>query len=316
MRCAGIGCVLSLVAFLPPVQAQIKFYLKLEVDPGSRLVRLGGEVPIKGSFPTVEYFEQITGEILGQTRSTVLREGPAGERQPSRTEIFYLDSGGLLVSREKYQEIFKVSGAALVAESLYQYPGLQYGVGSIGFGVGVDNGPIRHEVPKTIDKLPLSAQPLNSITVIRISELRGIDVAAVATYNEAGELFSVVVRPLKPNEHVPPPAKPQTVDEVIQEAIRQFGFPVSFSVSQFQLEPTPLYELSESVSPLTVINFHYARNRWVQQYVFHDPATTQSKFDVRFLEFRFTAQDDDLRLFDQSLAWNPATDQRMSFARK
>jgi hypothetical protein len=179
--------------------------------------------------------------------------------------------------------------------------------------VTVDSGSIRHEVPQIIDELPLSAQPLNSISVIRVSTLRGIAVAAVAIYNAAGELFGVRVDPLRPTERVHAPAKPQTVDEAIQEAIQQFEFPLSLSAEGFQLKPTPLYEGSGGPSPLTVISFHYARNRWVQQYIFHESSTTQSKFDVRFLEFRYTAQDEDLRLADESLAWNLAGNQRMCF---
>jgi len=289
----------------------------MEIDQGTRIVRLSGEVPIRRGVPTVEHFRQFTQEFRQRIRSSVDRMIPIGDGQPGAfAELFYLNEDGILVGRRKFQEVFSGSLGVLIAESSYQYPGLEYGVGSIGFSLRVEKSSIRREVPKIIDELPSSATPLTSITVIRISKLQGIDLAAVATYSDRGELFNVAVDPLKPGDYMPRPATPQTVDQVIQESIRQFGFPLAFAVHEFQKQPTPLYQRNDSPCPLTVVSFHYARNRWVQQYVFHDTSETPSKYDMRFLEFRNTPQDDDLRFFDQALKWTPAGDERMYFPKK
>jgi hypothetical protein len=320
MRCAGTVRVLLLVALLPPLPGQMRTYLKMEIDPGTRIVRLSGEVPISRGVPTVEHFQQFTQEFRQRIRTSVDRMVPIGEGQPSAfAELFYVNEDGSLAGRRTFQEVFRDSLGVFVAESFYQYPGypgLGYGVGLIGFSLRAENSSIRREVPKIIDQLPLSATPLTSITVIRISKLQGIDLAAVATYSDQGELFSVSVDPLKPGDHVPQPTKRQTVNEVIQESIHQFGFPLTFTVDGFQKQPIPLYQRSDSPCPLTVVSFHYARNRWVQQYVFHDASGTPSKYDMRFLEFRNTPQDDDLRFFDQALKWTPAGDQRMYFPKR
>lgn len=132
---------------------------------------------------------------------------------------------------------------------------------------------MRREVPKLIDELPLSAEPLNGITIIRVSNLQGVDLAAVATYSERGELFNVAVDSLKSGIYPPRPAKPQTMDEVTQESIRQFGFPLTFAVDEFRKKPTPLYQGTDRPVPLTVVSLHYARNRWVEQHIFHEGST-------------------------------------------
>jgi hypothetical protein len=137
--------------------------------------------------------------------------------------------------------------------------------------------------------------------------------AGVATYTERGELFNIAVDPLTPGDYLPHPAKPQTVDEAIKESIGQFGFPLTFAVDQFRKKPTPLYQRTDRPVPLTVVSLHYARNRWVEQHIFHD---VSAEYEKRFLEFRYTAQDNDLRFFDQDLTWAPATDQRMFFGKK
>jgi hypothetical protein len=187
----------------------------MEIDPGNRVARLSDEVP-KGS-PSVEYFQQFMQQFRQQTRSSVDRVIPIGNRQPDlRAEAFYLNPDGIVSQRRKFQELFRASGTPLVAESSYQYPEPGYGDGSIGFSISAERTSIRRELPKAVDELPLSAQPLNVITVIRISKSRGIDVASIATYSATGELFNVAVDPLKAGSYLPPSAKPQTVDEVIQ----------------------------------------------------------------------------------------------------
>ena len=317
MRCACAVCLLSVVVFLPPLPGQTRAYLKMEIDPGSRILRLSDEVPIRRGYPSVEHFQEvIQGSPMG-TRAFVDRVAPMRDGQPSgRTEVFYSNEDGVLVARRKFQEVFSGPLGVLVAESSYVYPGAEYGTGSIGFSVRVDNSSIRREVPKIIEALPWSATPLNSVTIIRIAKWQGIDLAAVATYSERGELFNVAIDTLKSGDNMSKPAKSQTFDEAIQESIRQFGFPLSFGVDEFQREPTPLYGRSDGPAPLTIISFHYARNRWVQQYIFHGSTETPSKYEARFLEFRQTPQDDDLTPFDQSLAWGPANDQRRSFSKK
>jgi hypothetical protein len=201
----------------------------------------------------------------------VNRVASLGDGQSSeRTEIFSSNEDGVLVQRRKFQEVFTGPFGVLVAESSYFYSGAEYGSGSIGFSVGVDNSSIRREAPKIIGSLPWYATPLNSITIIRIAKWQGIDLAAVAMYSERGELFNVAIDTLKSGDNLPKPAKSQTFDGVIQESIREFGFPLSIGVDEFQKEPTPLYGRSDGAAPLTIISFHYARNRWMQQYVFHE----------------------------------------------
>jgi hypothetical protein len=286
----------------------------MEIDPGSRITRLSDEVP-NGS-PTVECFQQFMQQFQQQTRSFVERVIPVGERKPGlRPEAFYLNADGIVSQRRKFQELFSVEGTPLVAESSYQYPEPGYGDGSIGFSVRAETTSIRRELPKTIDQLPLSAQPLDVITIMRISKFRRIDVAAIATYSATGELFNVVVDPTKAGSYFPSSAKPQTLDDAVQESINQFGFPLTFVVDEFQAKPTPLYERSDKPAALTVVGFHYARNRWVQQYVF-DLSGAQSKPQMRVLEFRYSAQDDSLRFFDKTLMFLPAGDQRMFFPKK
>jgi hypothetical protein len=316
MRCAAPIRFLVLVALLPSLQGEMKTYLKMEIDPGSRVVRLFDEHPISGGVPTVEYFEQFLQQFRGQIRSSVDRVIPGkGHQLASRAEAFYIDPDGTLTSRRRFQEVFSIAGTSLVAESSYQYLGPVYAVPSISFAVRVDGASIRSEQPKIVDELPDSAKPLNGLTVIRISKLRGVDVAAIATYTEGGELFNVAVDPLKSGVYLPQPAKPQTMDDVIQESIYEFGFPVKLAVDAFQRKPTPVYQRSDTPAPLTVVSFHYARNHWVQQYIF-DPSGTGTGPSSRLLEFPYTAEDESLRFFDQALAWRPANDQRTFFPKK
>ena len=309
MRYATTVC-LVIVVFHPPLLGQIKTYLRMEIDPGSRVARLSDETTKTPA--AVEYFQQFIQEFRGRVRSSVERVLPVGDKQPViRAESFDLNSDGIVSGRRKFQELFSTSGTPLVFETLYQYRELGYGGGAIGFEVRAMPS-MRREPPKSIDELPAAARPLDAITVIRISQLRGIDVAAIATYNEKGELFSVVVDPLKSTDRLAPSAQTQTVDDVIQESLQHFRFPLRLSVGEFQTKPTPLYGRSDVVAPFTIVNLHYARNRWVQQYVF-DPSISGSPDKLRILEFRYTPQDEDLRFFDKTLPWQPAADQRMYF---
>ncbi len=313
MRCAAAVAHI-LVVLLPPLHGQIRTYVKMEIDPGSRVARFSDEVP--EGLPTVEYFQQSIQQFRQQTRSTVDRVIPIGNLQPDlRTEVFYLNQDRVVSQRRKFQELFSASGTPLVAESTYQYLEPGYGDGSIGFSVRAETTSIRREPPKTVEDLPLSAKPLNVVTVIRIAKFHGIDTAAIATHNQTGELFSVTVDPLKADVYLPPSGKAQTVDDVIRESINQFGFPLKFVVDEFQTKPTPLYERTDSPAPLTVVSFHYARNRWVRQYIF-DPSRGRSKHEMRILEFRYSAQDESLGFFDDTLVFGPRADERMHFVKK
>jgi hypothetical protein len=82
-----------------------------------------------------------------------------------------------------------------------------------------------------------------------------------------------------------------------------FGFPASFSIAAYQANPTWQSPLGTLLSYLTVVNFHYNRNRWVRQDVFVDGDTEPGKHQTRFLEYQLTAQDSMLETADRTLPW-------------
>jgi hypothetical protein len=179
MTCARAIRVGILLALLQALPGQMRSYLKMEVDPGNGIVRLSDEVPITRGSPNLEFFQQVTQQFRQRIRSFVYRMAPIGGGQSNAlTEAFDVNEDGILVGRRKFQEIFRGSFGVLLAESSYQYPGPEYGVGSIGFSLRAGRSSIHGEVPRIIEELPSSATPLHSITVIRISKLEGVDLAA------------------------------------------------------------------------------------------------------------------------------------------
>jgi hypothetical protein len=284
----------------------------MQIDPGSRMVRLLDEVSIARGSPASEHFVVAHGNI-----DRVVPTRP--NNTASHPEYFHVNRNSVLLDRSKRQEILSGAFGAIVAQTDYLYEseyGPGYGAPSIRMGVGTEKSSIQRERPNVIGALPSSATPLQMISVIRFSTMEGIDLVAVATYGAEGELFAVRVDALKQGQYPPQPAKPITVDEDIQNSIRQFGFPLRFSITEFRRIPTALYERNDGPSPLTVISFRYAWSRWVHQYNFRDPFGAPAKYDTRTLEFRFTAPDEVLQFLDQTLPWKSWGDQRMFFPKK
>lgn len=303
--------VLLLFALLSPLRAQMNAYMRMGIEPGSRVVSLSNEVSILRSPPKEEYFQR------GPSWN-IERVVPALEKRATHPEYFHVSRDGVLFERSKYQEVFANDLATIVAQTRYHYEseyGPEYGA-SITLDVRADKSTIRREPSNVIGGLPSTATPLHMISVIRLSTLEGIDLAAVATYDAAGELFSVAVDALKQGEAPPRRAKIRTIDEDIQESIRQFGFPLRFAIDEFRRSPMPLYERTDGPSPLTVVSLHYELNRYVQQYIFPDSLGGPAKYQTRTLEFRSTEQDEALRSSDQTLPWKSALDQRMFFPKK
>lgn len=120
MTSAGAFRFGVLLALLQPLPAQTRAYLKMEVDPGNRIVRLSEDVPTTGGSRNVEYFEQNIQEFRQRLRSFVSRYVPIGDGQPNAfTEYFYVNEDGILAGRQKLQEVFRGPFGVLVAESSY-----------------------------------------------------------------------------------------------------------------------------------------------------------------------------------------------------
>jgi hypothetical protein len=165
---------------------------------------------------------------------------------------------------------------------------------------------VKAEVPRIISDPPSPTAQLNSITVARILRSEAQDLVAVGIYNSNGELLSVVVDAFTSGKGgpVPRPTTVKTMDDVINYDIQTFGFPVRFFVDEYRRIPNALYLRADGASPFTVISFHYERNRWVEQYVFEDSGRNPTEYHTRHLEFRFTDQDEALRLADRTLPWS------------
>lgn len=244
-------------------------------------MRLLNEVTILRGFPVEEHF------VVGPDWN-IDRVVPTGlKNKVSHPEYFHISNGSVLLDRSKRLEIFSDSSTPIVAQVDFRYEselGSGWGTPSFVMGVRAEKSGSQREKPKILEGLPSSASPLQMLSVIRLSKIAGVEVAAVASYSADGELFCVVVDALKDGGYSPHFGK--TVDEDIQNSISEFGFPLTFSIDEFRRTPTALYERKDGTSPLTVINLHYARSRWVEQYVFRDSLGAPDIYASRILEFR------------------------------
>jgi hypothetical protein len=276
-------------------------YLRVSINPWSRIVSLSNEVSTREGFPKEQYFQRFQSWRIE-------RAIPTGSGKPAaRIEYFHVGKNDVLLERFKHQELFSNDLGTIVAETRLQYEseyGPGYGAPCVTIDVRADTSGILRERPTLIADLPRSAEPLHMITVVRFSNLQRRDIAAVGTYSAGGELVGVAEDILKPGQY-PSPTKPMTMDEATENSIRQFGFPLRFSVDEFRKAPTALYERDAGPTTLTIISFHFARNRWIQQYVFADSLASSTHYERRVLEFRSTPEDEALRLLDEALPWKP-----------
>ena len=124
--------ILLPLAVLPLLPAQVRFYRTMEIDPGSLVLRFSNEFPLRAGFPTEEYFQH--------SGIHVEHVVPLGRNQPvSHPDFSYVSRDLVLQQRRKFQEQFSGSFGAIIAESAYSYPGLDYGSPEIGFSVRSDS---------------------------------------------------------------------------------------------------------------------------------------------------------------------------------
>src|ERR1035437_8229019 len=147
--------ILLPLAVLPLLPAQVRFYRTMEIDPGSLVLRFSNEFPLRAGFPTEEYFQH--------SGIHVEHVVPLGRNQPvSHPDFSYVSRDLVLQQRRKFQEQFSGSFGAIIAESAYSYPGLDYGSPEIGFsgrfrvpifalgGIGIEDRPYW---PAAVDRL-------------------------------------------------------------------------------------------------------------------------------------------------------------------
>src|SRR5580704_18069569 len=100
MRRARTVTFLLPIALLPLLHGQPSAYLKIDIDPGSRLVRLSEEVSLLRGFPKGPHF-------LVSPAWNIQRVVPIGpEQTASYPEYFHISTDSVLLDKSMRQEIF------------------------------------------------------------------------------------------------------------------------------------------------------------------------------------------------------------------
>ncbi|HEY1758479.1 MAG TPA: hypothetical protein VGG72_24120 [Bryobacteraceae bacterium] len=259
----------------------------MDIDPASLMVRFSGQYSQPcGEPPQESYFQRFDRLDL----TMVDRIAPNNGVAASRLGFFHLSPDLKLLSREKTQELFSWPNGQVFATIRYGYD-TTYGPASMIFEVRPSRGEIQHEPATIAMSLSSAANELSAISVVRAFRSASGETVAVATYSPAhGDLLNVT-GDMSPRVGIS------------MKTWVAFGFPASFSIAAYQANPTWQSPLGTLLSYLTVVNFHYNRNRWVRQDVFVDGDTEPGKHQTRFLEYQLTAQDSMLETADRTLPW-------------
>jgi len=292
---SAVARVLSFIVLALPLigQCNPRYFRNMDIDPTNLIVRFSDQYSQPcGEPPQDSYFQRFDRLDLTMVDSVVPKHRDVAA---SRLGFFYLSPGLKLLSREKIQELFSWPDGQVFATIRYNYDAT-YGPSTISFEVRPSRSEIQHEPATVASALPSSANELIAITVIRVFRSTSGETVAVGTYNSGGDLLDVTVDLLDKGSWL-------SAGGHLDENMSNFGFPPSLSVAAYQSNPNWQSPLGARSSYLTVVSFHYNRNRWVRQDVFADGDGEPGKHQTRFLEYQLTAEDSLLEAIDRTLPW-------------
>ena len=279
------------------------YFRAMDIDPTALSVTLRDGIP-GAKRPTGEFFAPFVGGVVHSI---------SHYDNNQRYSDFTIDPDGVLISREKFQELARGPFGTVYAKTAYYYS--ERGAHAILFSVRAYANAAAHEVPEVVTAMPTDRDlSLDAVSVIRVFVAGSGFIVAVGQYSPDGQLVDVVIDGARSGDWIHN-NKIDELDPSLEASIfrsddymrfrKIFGFPESIPAPAM-LNDANLWASGDRTPLLTLVNLHYARNRWIKQ----TPITASGTSETRMLTYRITAQDRALENIEGQLIFRPAISRR------
>ena len=289
------------LALVAGCKQRSEYYRKMEIDSKALTVRLLEPFPGLYFGASGAFYFKFTSAY---GRYTIDHFEKADKSAKSvRYNAFFVDPQDRLITRSKYHELLHGSFGTVFARTTYFYAD-EYGEKWTDFETAPYMNDVGSEPPQVMVEPPGGLpRTLSAVSVVRVVRAAPEFLIACANYAPDGHLESLSVHGARGSDwihtnHLGSAARGFQAGRSIgdrPETREQFGLPREFPVTSYQLKRESPFASTRYPRVLDAVNFHYERDRWVEQDIF--PA--EGLPSRRYLAFKVTPEDQALEPVDR-----------------